>query len=116
MTKPYSAKFLPSFKRFIEKVEEEFNYKIEFNSKQASLFRSFFLFLEKDLEDKFFLKNSSSLMVDFFKKELDASNPTIRIDSHDSTANLIYYKFRTKTFDIIIISQRSGLKKRHSKK
>lgn len=117
MTKPYAATYLFSFKRFREKVFEVTNTYVELGSKEEERFKSFYKFLENDVEETFFLKNNSKNMVTYFAKEFEKDNEyNFWINSHDSSVNLVYYKFFTKTYDVLVKTPSEDKLKRKTKK
>jgi hypothetical protein len=79
------------------------------------MFKKFYNFVETTVEQKYFLKNNSKLIIDDIKKKIiDNSEKDILIKSHDSKTNLIYYKLTPKNFDLIITVENK--KKRITKK
>jgi hypothetical protein len=115
MTNPYSAKYLTAFNYFKEAIFENNSEIIEFGDDKEKMFKKFYNFVETTVEQKYFLKNNSKLIIDDIKKKIiDNSEKDILIKSHDSKTNLIYYKLTPKNFDLIITVENK--KKRITKK
>ena len=118
MTYPYSAKYITAFTYFKESVSAQFSYEINFGDKYEILFKSFYKFISKEMEEKFFLKNNSKVLLEITKELKKSSVKEFIIESHDSKTNLIYYKTKLKQFDLIIKIKKTDLEyiKRETKK
>jgi hypothetical protein len=118
MTYPYSAKYITAFAYFKESVYAQFNYEINFGDRHEILFKSFYKFISKEMEEKFFLKNNSKALLEIVNELKKSSVKEFIIESHDSKTNLIYYKTKLKQFDLIIKIKKTDLEyiKRETKK
>lgn len=115
MTNPYSAVFLTAFNYFRTAVEEVFNKKINIGDEIYVEFQNFYKFVENELEVNLFLKTRSNRILKHLTTNL-LKNKEIIIESHDARTNLIYYKMKQKSWDLIITIKHKNLKKRKIKK
>lgn len=117
MTSPYAATYLTAFNYFKEAVEENFNIKIEFKSEEEYAFKRFYNFIKEDVENKYFLKHNSKDILEYIKSFIENDCKTgIKIETHDSETNLIYYKLIPKNYDLEISIPHLNVKKRITKR
>ena len=116
MTNPYSAKYLTAFQYFSEACKEHHNITVCFGSNEEIAFKDFYNYVSTKAEDLFLEKRSSEL-VDYINTKLQGADvsTSLVLKSNDSRMNLIYFKLKTKTFDIVIRLP-NGIFKRITKK
>jgi hypothetical protein len=114
MTSPYAAKYITAYEYFREAIFKDFNENIQYNHHVSILFKSFHEYVTKTLEDDFFLKKNSKLIVEFFMQLIEKEKNTIFYSKDNDETNFIYYQTQTKQFDLIIMLP--GKKKRITKK
>jgi hypothetical protein len=102
MTYPYSARYITAFDYFKDSIKKEFNKEINFGSLEEKIFKNFYKFISKEMEEKFFLKNNTKIIIEIIKELKDSNKKEFIIESHDSKTNLIYYKTKLKYFDLFI--------------
>lgn len=101
MTDSYAAKYLTQWDYFRSAVKEDFNISFEYKSEVELLFRSFIKFLEEIFWNEHFLASDPNCMVDYIEFEVKTKNQA-KIVSIDSESDLIYYKYKTKSIDIMV--------------
>lgn len=113
MTNPYAATYLTSFNYFVEAVYESTEKRVTHKSEEGEAFKKFFQFVKEEVETGYFLKNNSKSILTHVKNNWSSG---VKIESHDSTSNLIYYKLVSKSYDIEISIPGQDAKKRITKK
>jgi hypothetical protein len=116
MTNPYSATYITAFNYFKNSVEDEFGIIINFGSEEEKSFKNFYSYISSEVENEFFLKNSSKKILEYVDELLKKTEKKIIIESHDSSADMIYYKLISKEWDLIITIPTTSVNKRITKK
>ena len=101
MTGPYAAKYVTILGYFSEAIKNEFNININEHSDLPHLFQNFNTFIDKSFWTDYYLSQSPKILLTYINNLLD-NNKSITIQAHDAETNLIYYKFKNTTWDLII--------------
>jgi hypothetical protein len=65
MTHPYSARYITAFDYFRTAIEENYGFIPVYGDEFEVTFKSFYKFIDNDMETKYFLKNESKKMIKY---------------------------------------------------
>lgn len=115
MTNPYAAKYPTAWSYFKESVLSNFNIQLLNNSEEEEAFKDFYNYISNDIESVF-LKNKSKAILDKIKNDLQQSVKQIILKTDESCTDIIYFKLKDKSFDIILNIPKTRIKKRVTKR